>query len=49
MVLTWRDYAQSALFVLGILALMYAAMISAAPDLVFQPVITKWELPQAPS
>jgi hypothetical protein len=48
MALTWRDFAQSALFILGILALMYAAMISSSPELVFEPQV-KSELPRAPT
>ena len=39
MELTWREAAQTALFVLGMLALMYAAMISSSPELVNQPTL----------
>lgn len=37
MELTWREAARTALFILGMLALMYAAMISSSPELVNQP------------
>lgn len=39
MELTWREAAQTALFILGMIALMYAAMISSTPELVNQPIL----------
>jgi hypothetical protein len=39
MALTWREAAQTALFIIGMLALFYAAMISSSPELVMHPVM----------
>ncbi len=48
MELTWREAAQTALFILSMLALMYAAMISSSPELVSYPKL-KTELPLSAS
>lgn len=39
MELTWREAAQTALFIIGMLALFYAAMISSSPELVMHPIV----------
>ncbi len=52
MVLSWRELAQTVLFILGMLALLYVAMIGSSPELVARPHVQHFlnsELPPKPS